>query len=105
MYIFLTQFLPQLPIMHTASLRVELKPPILLKAMQACGAIFVKTKTAEAFVEKVLANSRDTLVSEFVSPLLCAKMIEHTAHSHPHLILRLDSRRHRLILSTDCISS
>lgn len=68
-YIFLTQFLPQLPIVHTPSLRVELKPPILLRAMQACGALFVKTKTAEAFVSKVLNNSRDTLVGEFVSYL------------------------------------
>ncbi|KAA1472942.1 hypothetical protein DENSPDRAFT_839343 [Dentipellis sp. KUC8613] len=68
LYVFLTSFLPQMPIVHTPSLRVELKPPILLRAMQACGALFVKTKTAETFVERTLNTSREVLVSEFAKP-------------------------------------
>jgi len=63
--IFLTAFLPQIPIVHTPTLRVELKPPMIVRAMQACGAIFVKTPVAQAFVEKMLAKSRD-MVHEFV---------------------------------------
>ena len=45
---------------------MELKPPMLLRAMQACGAIFIKTPVAQAFVEKTLGSSRDMLVQEFV---------------------------------------
>ena len=39
---------------------------MIVRAMQACGAIFVKTPVAQAFVEKLLATSRDILVHEFV---------------------------------------
>jgi len=39
---------------------------MLLRAMQACGAIFIKTPVAQAFVEKALGTSRDMLVQEFV---------------------------------------
>ena len=68
-YIFLTVFLPQIPVVHTPTLRVELKPPVMLRAMQACGALFVRTRTADAFVERTLERSRDVLVGEFVSRL------------------------------------
>ncbi|KAI0046901.1 hypothetical protein FA95DRAFT_1309596 [Auriscalpium vulgare] len=68
LYVFLTAFLPQVPVLHTPSLRVELKPPILLRAMQACGALFVKTRTAEAFVDRTLSTSREVLVREFARP-------------------------------------
>jgi hypothetical protein len=40
---------------------------MLLHAMQACGAIFVKTAVARAFVEKTLATCRELLIHEFVS--------------------------------------
>jgi hypothetical protein len=39
---------------------------MLLRAMQACGALFVKTPVAQAFVEKTLGTSRDLLIREFV---------------------------------------
>ena len=76
--IFLTAFLPQIPITHTPTLRVELKPPMIVRAMQACGAIFVKTPVAQAFVEKMLGTSRD-MVHEFVrGPFNCSR-IQHLA--------------------------
>ena len=64
--VFLTAFLPQIPLLHTPTLRFELKPPMLLRAMQACGALFYKTPVAKAFVEKVLGTSRNSLICEFV---------------------------------------
>ncbi|THH14460.1 hypothetical protein EW146_g5870 [Bondarzewia mesenterica] len=65
LYVFLTVFLPQMPVVHTPTLRVELKPPVMLRAMQACGALFVRTRTADNFIEKIMATSRNLLVSEF----------------------------------------
>ncbi|KAI0055744.1 hypothetical protein BV25DRAFT_1815158 [Artomyces pyxidatus] len=84
LYVFLTAFLPQIPIIHTPSLRVELKPPILLRAMQACGALFVKTRTAEAFVERTLSTSRELLVHDFAKPSPDPK---HQVHITMTLIL------------------
>ncbi|KAI0033461.1 hypothetical protein K488DRAFT_47667 [Vararia minispora EC-137] len=68
MQIFLTAFLPQIPIIHIPTLRVELKPPILIRSMQACGALFAKTKVADAFIERTLGSMRQNLVMEFAKP-------------------------------------
>ncbi|KAI0248203.1 fungal-specific transcription factor domain-containing protein [Lactifluus subvellereus] len=68
LHIFCTAFLPQIPVIHTPTLRCELKPPMLLRAMQACGALFVKTAVARAFVEKTLDTCRDFLIREFAKP-------------------------------------
>jgi hypothetical protein len=63
--VFLTAFLPQIPVVHIPTLRLELKPPMFLRAMQACGAIFVKTPVAQAFVEKTLSTCQE-LIRDFV---------------------------------------
>jgi hypothetical protein len=63
--VFLTAFLPQIPVTHTASLRFEIKPQVIIRAMQACGAIFVKTPVAQAFVEKTLGTCQD-LIRDYV---------------------------------------
>jgi hypothetical protein len=63
--VFLTAFLPQIPVIHTPTLRFEIKPQVFIRAMQACGAIFVKTPVAQAFVEKMLGTCRD-LIRDFV---------------------------------------
>ncbi len=63
--VFLTAFLPQIPVIHTPTLRFEIKPQAFIRAMQACGAIFVKTPVAQAFVEKTLSTSRE-LIRDFV---------------------------------------
>ncbi|KAH8997706.1 fungal-specific transcription factor domain-containing protein [Lactarius hatsudake] len=68
LYIFLTAFLPQVPIIHTPTLRFELKPPMMLRAMQACGALFVKTPVAQAFVEKTLDTSRELIIRDLTKP-------------------------------------
>jgi hypothetical protein len=38
---------------------------MFLRAMQACGAIFVKTPVAQAFVEKTLSTCQE-LIRDFV---------------------------------------
>ncbi|KAF9020462.1 hypothetical protein BDZ89DRAFT_1072206 [Hymenopellis radicata] len=65
LYFFFSAFLPQMPIVHAPTFNVEGKPPLLLSAMQACGALYVKTRKATLFIEQTLTNTRETLVQEF----------------------------------------
>jgi hypothetical protein len=60
-------FLHQMPIIHIGTFTVDGKPPFLLSAMQACGALYVKTTAAAQFIEHTLKSVRDQLISEFVS--------------------------------------
>ena len=78
--VFLTAFLPQIPVIHTPTLRFEIKPQIFIRAMQACGAIFVKTPVAHAFVEKTLSTCRD-LIRDFVRVYLQLVGVQRLAHS------------------------
>jgi hypothetical protein len=71
-YLFFSAFLSQVPIVHAKTLIPEHEPQILISAMQACGALFVKTRKAALFITKTLASARDTLVHEFVSRQLDA---------------------------------
>ncbi|KAH9062376.1 fungal-specific transcription factor domain-containing protein [Lactarius vividus] len=84
LYIFLTAFLPQVPIIHTPTLRFELKPPMMLRAMQACGALFVRTPVAQAFVEKTLDTSRELIIRDLTKPSSDPK---HQIHAIMTLIL------------------
>lgn len=59
-----------MPIVHAATFQPEGKPQVLLNAMQACGALFVKTRRAASFITKTLDTARETLVHEFVSSLV-----------------------------------
>ncbi|KAF8499572.1 fungal-specific transcription factor domain-containing protein [Russula emetica] len=70
--VFLTAFLPQIPVIHTPTLRFEIKPQVFIRAMQACGAIFIKTPVAQAFVEKTLGTCRN-LIRDFDKPSLDPK--------------------------------
>jgi len=56
---------------------------MIVRAMQACGAIFVKTPVAQAFVEKMLGTSRD-MVHEFAKP---SKEPKHQIHVIMTLLL------------------
>ena len=40
---------------------------MLVSAMQACGAIFLKTQVSLAFVQRTLDHLGDNLIAEFVS--------------------------------------
>ncbi|KAF8629187.1 hypothetical protein AX17_005772 [Amanita inopinata Kibby_2008] len=65
MYLFFTTFLSQIPIVHLPTFNAGSAPPILLDAMYACGALFVKTRRAMHFILKTLASAREILVQEF----------------------------------------
>ncbi|KAK0486063.1 fungal-specific transcription factor domain-containing protein [Armillaria novae-zelandiae] len=66
-YFFHTAFLIQMPIVHAPTFTIDNKPALLVNAMQACGALYVKTKKAGAFIEQTLATARETLVQAFAS--------------------------------------
>ncbi|KAK0195671.1 fungal-specific transcription factor domain-containing protein [Armillaria mellea] len=66
-YFFYTAFLIQMPIVHAPTFTIDNKPALLVNAMQACGALYVKTKKAGAFIEQTLATARDSLVQAFAS--------------------------------------
>ena len=61
----MTAFLPQIPVVHIPTLRLDRKPPYLIRAMQACGALFAKTPVAEVFVEKTLDTCQE-MIRDFV---------------------------------------
>lgn len=65
-YMFFSAFLIQLPIIHVPTWRPERIPPVLLGAMRACGALYIKTKTADEFIVRTMASTREVLVQEFV---------------------------------------
>lgn len=58
-----------MPVLHAPTFSIEGKPPLLLRAMQACGALYVKTRKAASFIDQILADTRETLIQEFVSDL------------------------------------
>ena len=65
-HLFYNMFLYQMPIVHIATFTIEGKPPVLLAAMQACGALYVKTAGAAQFINHTLKNAREQLLQEFV---------------------------------------
>ncbi|KAK7045713.1 hypothetical protein VNI00_007546 [Paramarasmius palmivorus] len=65
LHLFYTVFLENLPIVHAPTFSHEGRPPLLLKAMQACGALFLKTRQAAAFITETLATTRENLAGEF----------------------------------------
>ncbi|KAK0212589.1 fungal-specific transcription factor domain-containing protein [Desarmillaria ectypa] len=77
LYFFYSAFLVQMPIVHAPTFTIDNKPPLLVNAMQACGALYVKTKKAVAFIEQTLATARDSLVQAFAtSPKDSSEMSE-----------------------------
>ncbi|GLB38794.1 putative zinc finger, C2H2 type [Lyophyllum shimeji] len=63
--LFFSAFCTQIPLVHAATWSMDDKPFLLMRAMQACGALFVKNDTATAFIDDTLASMRDALVQEF----------------------------------------
>ncbi|KAL0579758.1 hypothetical protein V5O48_002252 [Marasmius crinis-equi] len=63
--LFYTVFLEQMPIVHPHTFSIEGRPPLLISAMQACGALYVKTRQAANFILNTLTAARGILVDEF----------------------------------------
>ncbi|TFY72588.1 hypothetical protein EVG20_g412 [Dentipellis fragilis] len=64
LYLFFSAFSHHLSILHAPTWTPEGKPPVLIRAMQACGALFVRTRIASAFVSNTLTNIREILIHE-----------------------------------------
>ncbi|KAF7375935.1 Fungal-trans domain-containing protein [Mycena sanguinolenta] len=61
MYLFFTAWTPHMPVVHTPTFTMEDNPPYLLKAMKACGAVFVRTRKASTYITDSLAAAREGL--------------------------------------------
>ncbi|KAF8271963.1 hypothetical protein EI94DRAFT_1719314 [Lactarius quietus] len=61
-YLFHTVFQSHVPIVHPSTWTLEGKSPTLVRAMQACGAQFVKTRTARDFVSQTVDSTRESLL-------------------------------------------
>lgn len=55
-----------MPVVHTPTFKMEDQPPLVRKAIHACGALYVKTKKATVFMDQVLADTREALIQEYV---------------------------------------
>ena len=64
--LFFSSFVNQMPVVHPYTRTPSRTPPLLVGAMQACGALYVKTRIANAFINSTLAQARDPLVAQFV---------------------------------------
>ena len=65
-YLFFSAFIPRLPIVHQPTWREDDKPPVLIRVMQACGALFVRMEPATQFITLVLATARKEIIHEYV---------------------------------------
>ncbi|KAI0776719.1 hypothetical protein BD413DRAFT_469088 [Trametes elegans] len=64
---FLSMFLYHLPVFHIPTLLLEECCPILITAMQACGAMYARTPAAEKFIDDVLVTTRDEIIAQLAS--------------------------------------
>ncbi|KAK0243584.1 hypothetical protein EDD85DRAFT_760397 [Armillaria nabsnona] len=65
LYLFFSAFCTQIPVVHQGTWAIEDKPPVLIRVMQACGALFLKTRRAVNFITETLSSTRDALIHEF----------------------------------------
>ncbi|KAJ8077190.1 hypothetical protein PM082_001618 [Marasmius tenuissimus] len=61
----LADFINQLPLIHTPTWTPTDKPETLIKAMQACGALYIRTPESEKFVSDVLKEGRENIMMDF----------------------------------------
>lgn len=76
LYLFHTVFQSHVPIVHPSTWTLEGKSPTLVRAMQACGAQFVKTRTAREFVSQTLDSTRESLLQMAKSPAGSEEMMD-----------------------------
>ncbi|KAF5388858.1 hypothetical protein D9757_005644 [Collybiopsis confluens] len=62
--LFYNGYVEQVPVVHAPSFSPENKPAFLINALQACGAIYVKTRSASSFMLETLRKSREVLAEE-----------------------------------------
>ncbi|EMD37597.1 hypothetical protein CERSUDRAFT_114245 [Gelatoporia subvermispora B] len=63
--LYLNAYHHNMPLIHLPTWCEIGKPPILLSAMRACGALYVRTRAATDYIDSTLASARDELIAEF----------------------------------------
>ncbi|KAJ7704789.1 hypothetical protein B0H17DRAFT_1038568 [Mycena rosella] len=91
LHLFFTRFLAQVPLIHAPTWKMADTTPTLRRIFHACGALFVKTPEAAAFVEATLASvtleisEQFNTVNEKSNKSDAGVAVSH----HTHLILAL----------------
>ncbi|KIJ53971.1 hypothetical protein M422DRAFT_775241 [Sphaerobolus stellatus SS14] len=65
MSLFFSAFSQEAPVVHEGTWRLEDKPPVLIRAMLACGALFVRTPQASKYIMETLAIAREEIVQAY----------------------------------------
>ncbi|KAI0270032.1 hypothetical protein BC834DRAFT_841727 [Gloeopeniophorella convolvens] len=76
LYLFHTVFQSHMPIVHASTWSFEGKSPMLIRAMQACGAQFVKTRAARDFVSQTLHSIRESFLQVAKNPTESEEMMD-----------------------------
>ncbi|KAJ7015778.1 hypothetical protein C8F04DRAFT_716528 [Mycena alexandri] len=90
-----------MPLIHSATWNIGSTPPTLLRIFHACGALFVKTAEATAFVTSTLASATAEISQEF------SKLNATSDADHPPASTSLQHNTHLIIglvlLQTVCL--
>ncbi|KAJ7645658.1 fungal-specific transcription factor domain-containing protein [Mycena polygramma] len=70
LYLFFNAFSTQIPIVHCATFNLADKPSYLLKSIEACGALFVRTHHASTYIRESLIAARDSLAHAFTPSIM-----------------------------------
>ncbi|KAJ7133378.1 hypothetical protein C8R44DRAFT_23153 [Mycena epipterygia] len=97
LHLFFTRFLSQVPLIHAATWKMADTPPTLSRIFHACGALFVKTPEAAAFVATTLLSVTAEIISEFSMMSKGSNSDSDVSRHHTHLILAL------VLLQTICL--
>ncbi|KAJ6486523.1 fungal-specific transcription factor domain-containing protein [Mycena vitilis] len=87
--LFFTRFLAHVPLIHAPTWKMAETPTLLVRIFHACGALFVRTPSAAAFVEATLASATAEIDEEFsmISDTTSPEM--GIPYHHIHLIVAL----------------
>lgn len=97
LHLFLTRFLAHVPLIHAPTLALADTPPVLARIFHACGALFVRTPDAAAFVAATLASASADIARTFCEVDERDADADGDATLHMHLILAL------VLLQTICL--
>ncbi|KAJ7927646.1 hypothetical protein B0H13DRAFT_2653376 [Mycena leptocephala] len=89
LHLFFTRFLAQVPLIHAPTWTMADTPPVLARVFHACGALFVKTPAAAAFVFETLGSVTAEIRDEFAMANEASSSISGADAHQMHLILAL----------------
>ncbi|KAJ7763504.1 hypothetical protein B0H14DRAFT_2972275 [Mycena olivaceomarginata] len=89
LHLFFTRFLAQVPLLHAPTWRMADTPAFLGRVFQACGALFLDTPEAAAFVATTLSSSAAEMTAEFSKVNDRSEFDERSSRHHTHVIVGL----------------